>query len=455
MNDSRPVQTFLEACRLWVCDSYSSNMRYLAHRTGEDYALVSAAITLSSLPAMRDNSLRVALPTLVAGQVQIESVDKDSLLTILTDATSGIVNVDGMRLVLPREGEYRVQSATNERDRWFAPLQFQVFGRAPTMIGDLLPEVDDGLRHSSPPFDGLTDLASWLALRPPDAGYLSTITITVNPPVDIILDHSSLSANGLRLTLHAHPNFDIASIGLAVRAVPGPGLEGRRQVAKAVAWGDVREGRREGTADIALPRADSVLTMLMIGTGTVRRHWFPDPLKAANQRLVAVQQFDRDLRMIRSGLFDATDSAKFEAAVAALLFILGFSSAVQLETDSPDLIVSTPNGRLAILECTIRVADVASKIGKLVDRRRTLAKALQASNHVGVVAAVLVCRLPRDQIAAHATLIRSCGVILVASEELNDGLDRVRLPSDPDLLLNQSLQALASASPGDAGTDAL
>lgn len=183
--------------------------------------------------------------------------------------------------------------------------------------------------------------------------------------------------------------------------------------------------------------------MLMIGPDTVRRHWFLDPNKAANHRLVAVQEFDKDLRMIKQGLFDVPDGAKFEKAVAALGFLLGFAPMMQLETDSPDLVLATPRGRLAIVECTTRVADVVAKVGKLVARRGALARSLQASSYPSDLAVALVCRLPREQIVAHSDFIQSSGVILVAAEELNEALTRVRFRSDPDLMLSQAQQDLA------------
>ncbi|MGH9895545.1 MAG: hypothetical protein ACREA0_26885, partial [bacterium] len=258
--------------------------------------------------------------------------------------------------------------------------------------------------------------------------------------MDIIFDRCRLSADRLYLTLHAHPQFDVGQVHLAVRALPGEGLHGRRQVADHIVWHGVQEERREGVAEVELPKADSALTMLMIGADTVRRQWFVDPARAANHRLLAVQQFDKELRMIRQALFKSTDASRFETAVAALLFLLGLAPMVQLETDSPDLIVATPRGRLAIIECTTCVADIASKIGKLVDRRGALDKMLQAGSYATEVAAVLVCRLPKDQIAAHADTMRSHRTIIVAAEELAEGLDRVRFPFDPDLMLDQAQQ---------------
>jgi hypothetical protein len=203
-------------------------------------------------------------------------------------------------------------------------------------------------------------------------------------------------------------------------------------------------GRREGSATIALRNADAALVMLSVGSSTVRRNWFLDPTKARNNRLLAIQHFDKDLRMVRQAVLESADSAKFETGVAALLFLLGFSPAVQLETDAPDLVVTTPGGQLGIVECTTRIADFSSKLGKLVDRRGSLTKSLQASGHTANVVAAMICRLPRDQIAAHEGELRALNTILVTGEDLAAALERVRVPNDPDRLVAEALARMST-----------
>src|SRR5690606_14745229 len=107
----------------------------------------------------------------------------------------------------------------------------------------------------------------------------------------------------------------------------------------------------------------------------------------------ATQVFDKDIRMVRQAVLDSTDSARFELGVSTLLFLLGFSSAVQLETNSPDIIATTPGGRVVLIECTLRVADFSSKLGKLVDRHRMLLKTFEEGNHYAEVYGVLICSL--------------------------------------------------------------
>jgi hypothetical protein len=333
-----------------------------------------------------------------------------------------------------------------QRDRWFSDLHLQLIGdRAPLPTPLDIASIDNELRRSNPPFDGLTDVAAWLGLNHPRSDHMQpSIGIRISPPVDLIFPPSRLADDRLHLTLHAHPRFDVNRIGLSIRSSPGNRLESRKQVGKSeIKWKRVRNGRREGMAVIRLSQADSALAMLMIGDSTVRRQWFLDPAKATNNRLVAMQHFDKELRMLRQAVLEPSDAKSFELGIAALLFLHGFTPALPLETDSPDLVVTTPGGKLAIVECTTRIADCNSKLGKLVDRRGALSGALQASHHQAGVYAVLVCALPRHQIAMQAHELETHQVLLITKQELAAALDRVRIPRNPDEVLDAALARLA------------
>jgi hypothetical protein len=199
-----------------------------------------------------------------------------------------------------------------------------------------------------------------------------------------------------------------------------------------------------GIAQVHLDQADSALVMLMIGDSTVRRQWFLDQSKARNSRLVALQHFDKDLRMVKQAVFQTTDSERFEKGVAALLFLLGFSPVLSVETNAPDIVVTTPAGRLVVVECTTRIADFNSKLGKLVDRKGALSKALETSSHYSRVDAVLVCSLPRGQIVVDAADLDGHQVILITKQEIEAAFDRLRFPNNPDELLDQGVASLAA-----------
>lgn len=447
------LQTFLCAADKWICDGYSVDIRYLADIEGREVSIWDASVYLNPLPPPRDLSFHINTGRFAVGQIQRPGLKKSKLTSLLHQAAAGELAIEGGIARVEVEKTVDYWSEMVYRDRWYADLHLQVSGVTRSLPGGIeYAAIENALRKALPPFDGLADAAAWLGLSSPGTKMNPpSINIRVGPPVVLIFEGCRLDADTLTLTLHAHPKFDVRRVGLAVRTVPGDALNGRRQIGETIQWGRVKDGRRTGVAQVTLEQADSVLAMLMIEDMTVQRQWFIDPAKARNNRWIAVQHFDKDLRRIRDAVLDSQDSTRFEHGVAALLFLLGFTPSVQLESDAPDLVVTTPGGKLIIVECTTRIADFSAKIGKLVDRRGALTKQLAAAGHSAQVIAVLICRLPRDQIAAQADELRALNTVLVAGEDLTAAFDRVRLPHDPDALVQSAMDRLARGFPANMG----
>lgn len=394
----------------------------------------------------------ISTPDLVAGLHQA-SVTKEQAIAILKNATVGRLEVDKQTLGLALSEDLDIYSEMTHRDRWFSPLHLRVAARHASGPGaTLVAALDVALRRADLPFDGTEDLSKTLGLGADFTGARApAISLNILPPVDLELASTSLSDNLLTATIHAHSNLDLSEIGLALRAAPGEGLAARRQIGTMIEWGDPVGLLRVGKARVSMPNADSVLAMLTLGNFTVRRHWVIDPPKVRNARYLALAQFDADLRKIREALFESADSRKFEPAVGALLHMLGFAAAAPLETEAPDLVVATPSGQLVLVECTLKIADFATKVGKLVERRAALSKALAAANLPASVVAALVCRLPRDEIAASAKDLRNFNVLLFSEEDLISFLLKARFLSDPDALLREAMTSLfTTGSPEDA-----
>ncbi|NWF36435.1 hypothetical protein F3F93_06745 [Mariprofundus sp. KV] len=295
---------------------------------------------------------------------------------------------------------------------------------------------------NTPPFDGLDGLVTWLGLSDPFQSSNSTaISLRVLPPV--VITSCELLDNALSIALNAHSKFDHSKVSVAVFPFPGAGLSARQQVSSDFAWARAKSGIRSAEAQVDLDNADSVLVILLAGASMVARQWFLDPSKARNGRLLAVREFDKDLRMIRRAvLMQKDNSDAFEKGVSALLFLLGFSSMIPVERDAPDLVVMTPRGTIVLIECTYKITDFASKVGKLIHRKQSLLKSLEASGHHSRVEACLVCALPRESIGVDVEMLVRHKIVLITSEQLEVSFDRVHVVSDPDKLLEDALAQL-------------
>lgn len=426
---------FLLATGEWVCDAYAITLRYIVFKNdvGQRW-LADASIDVNPLPHSKDLRFEIEQAGISAGQIELNGQSRLQVLEILDLATRGTIAVNGEHYSLCIEDNLYFYSEMETQDRWFSDLHLQVIGsRSRSVINIDFVGIDNQLRRSSPPFDGLADVTAWLGLKTPRSTDVQpSIKIRVGPPVDIITELCGLTNNELTLVLHAHAELDVSNIGLAVRSVPGNALAGRKQAASQIKWNTEIAGRKEGIARITVEEADSSLVILMLGNETVRRHWFIDPGKARNSRLVATQLFDNELRRLQKVIFDNNDSKEFEKGIASLAFLLGFSSAQQVESDAPDLILTTPSGRIALVECTLKTADFSSKLGKLVDRRQALSKAFESNRHHAQIYAILICALPRDQIKHDPAELSNHSVALVTKEDLSAAFNQLRHPVDPD-----------------------
>ncbi len=432
------VDRFRSAAFNWLCDSYSVDIRYIVlNIDGQDF-IVSALIQMNPLPSTLDLGFKIGMAELSAGQCQFDGLSFPKVCSIIEDALKGKISVHGKQYALDAEKAYSYYSGIDARDQWFSDLNFKVSANTQKNFQHIdFASLDSMLRSGEVPFDGLTEMATWLGLpRPDEWNRNPSIDIRIAPPADLIFNESSLSGDQLKVVLHARPEFDEKKLKLSVRAHPGEGLLSRQLVSSRVCWVSIDGAHKEGVLLIDLKHADSVLVMVTIGAITVRRQWFSDPIKARNVRLVATRQFDRDLKMLRSAVLDAQDSTKFEIGINAIFFLFGCSASVQSETDSPDLIAVTPGGRIILVECTLKTADISAKIGKLVDRNIALKKNLSDSAHFTKTYAVLVCRSSRDQIAISDSQLMELEISLVTKDDLLLAFDRLNHLVSPDEILD-------------------
>lgn len=445
MNRQTTRDQFLKSADEWICDSYSLGVHYLATVEQSSINIIDASFFLYPLPPERIDNFAIKAGNLLAGREVFPALKKVDIIDRLSKAVNGILDVHGLQLTLQNSAELDYYSEIPSRDTGFSDLHLMVSGsRLPTVASSESGTTENELRLAIPPFDGMSDLCSWLQLS--DArtnGQTQSISLRVGPPVDIVFDETKVHENNLQLTLSAHPKFDTSRLVLAIREFPGKGIETRKQASDLISWKRNSKGRRSGVLNLELVNANSVLAMLMVSGRTVRRRWFDDPDKAVNSRYVATQLLDKDLKQLKLALLESTDSGRFEQGVASLLYLLGFSSAIQVETQAPDIIVTTPGGKLAIVECTTKISDFQNKLGKLVDRRNALMPKLEGTGHNLQVGAFLACGLPKAQIAVEERLLAQHQVTLLSRDDIGLAFDQLRTPISPDEMLDQAAARLA------------
>ncbi len=185
--------------------------------------------------------------------------------------------------------------------------------------------------------------------------------------------------------------------------------------------------------------------------------WVGDPATFPNALRMAHNAFDPDLEVLKRYLSEPKtskdrDARDFEIGIANLLFMLGFSVdplfGKPLE-DGPDLIATTREGHIALVECTTSaVIDNNGKLGKLVDRAEKLRADLKNAAHEHLrVLPIIVTPRPRTAVADVESAKR-IGVVVVAKEALETAIGSTIVPQDPDALFLRAWESVQTSVPG-------
>ena len=161
---------FLRAAKDWICDSCSIDIRYVAKRSDEGVHLLAASISVFPLLLTGDFNFSLDSGEILAGQVQLSRQKREDVLKIVNSAAEGLVEISGHVFALLSKRKYDYFSDLIYGDRWFSELHLQVNGNQDFSIQlshiDAC-KIDNALRQSNPPFDGLSDLTTWLGLKNP------------------------------------------------------------------------------------------------------------------------------------------------------------------------------------------------------------------------------------------------------------------------------------------------
>jgi hypothetical protein len=436
------LDLFKTAASQWLCDPYSIEIRYIARNTGDFNKLLACTVYFWPIGKLPSASLRVNSNQIIAGSEKLTDYALNDLKELLKNLENGKLIIGDLSLTLEAKRGLSFYTEMISNDRWFCDAHLKIKGDAQDPISSVeTASINSQLRLANPPFDGLSDLLGNLNLPNTLTSHQeSEIEIRISPPVDIRVDESTLSTGKFKLVMYAHPKLDIKNISLAIREFP-ESLSSRRQVASHVKWKIGRNGLQVGTLLIKTKNSFAVQAILMTGASTVRRQFFDDISKAPNRRLAIISCFDKDLKMLKRALNGDIDSDGFETAINSLAYLMGFSGSVMNEVDAPDIILSSPNENLVLVECTTRIKDFATKLGKLVDRKNALIASLKNSGDSRKVYSYLVCSLPRNQIAFEEKVLAKHKVVLLTKESLNSLLEQLKFPKDlEELLLDDEKQ---------------
>lgn len=429
------LELFKSASNEWLCDPYSVEIRYIGLKDKGFNKLLSCVVSFWPIGSSSSSNLRVTANQVIAGIEVLTDSSLEKISLILKNLEQGKLILEGLSLKLFAEHGLNYYSDMSSNDRWFCDAHLLIAGDPHDPLTPVeITKVNSTLRLNKTPFDGLSDLLNTLNIPDRLTSYQATqIEIRISPPIDIRTDESSLSTGKFNLTLHAHEKLITKNISLAIREFP-ENLTNRKQVASKIKWKTKENGIQHGRLQINANNSFAVQAILMHGTNTVRRQFFEDILKVPNRRLFTLSFYDKELKRLKNAL-SSNDSVQFETAINSLAYLLGFSGCVINASDAPDIILSSPDENIVIVECTTKISDFSSKLGKLVSRKNSLIKELKVLGDPRKVYSYLVCGSPKNQITINQKELALHKVTLITTELIDDVLNKLKFPQNLEQML--------------------
>jgi hypothetical protein len=450
------VKNFLEAIRPWEAGYQDNSFTYVAARLGssDEFILAQGMIWLRTAPSPIPFTFFES-SNVKAGHFKLSDIGK-TFHELIEDLARGSVVTPQGTLSFPRVPPSHKTSFTP-----LHPAALQSQSRLNVLkitgVAQLLASgpsvIDWELRSSAIPYDSTTELLQEYSL-----GGLFTDSITVEVIATSVMGFDGGSSKIVDETAHIvirlAKTLDTNKASVGYREF-NQGKVVKRGVLTGpqFAWTETEE-TQVGTCDLTVSKA-AILHCYATYNGVAQTHWFiSDPSTSQNARRVVVETFDPSLAILTEFLgrtrTRGQNARDFEVAVAWMFWMLGYST-IQLGStartqDFSDLVLVTPQGHLALVECTTGLLKAENKLANLVYRHATLRERLDQSNnrHLSLLP-IMVSPLPRAELQADLEQAERLGVLVIAREELDQIVQRTIISSNPDELFQEVLKRVQAA----------
>jgi hypothetical protein len=443
------IDSFLRTIQPWAATYTHSTITFVAFRYEGKLAILSARVRLSAR-LHRDLKSPLIADNLVAAEVPICG-DFEAVRALVMAATSESYLMMGPHVLWLLKDKTREYSAFHDSPsaphrNWsrFTDLDTLSLGgiRRQDLLANRLTELDrEVLPHG---YRGLGDLMSkWdFSLSSSDA---VTIVFAAQPVLRIS-DQSRLidRTAEVEIQIPSHLTTDLVTVTFADAASDGHTF--RRSIAgRELQWVKANNDRL-GKYTAQLP-APSILMCRALYSGALHdESQLFDPAALPNTRRTIVELADPELKRLRIPITNPKtnkDQNAFEAGIAVLLFMLGFDTVrvggVKQLSDAADIFATTASGRLLIVECTTALLDPKGKLEKLLVRVQEAKDRLRVGSAAFTpecVTGVVIIPKARGELGSVWTTADEHGVIILCRPEIEQALERTRLPPNADAVLD-------------------
>lgn len=454
-HSERQISTYFEAIVGWRAAYRVIRLHVLGARTDNILELVSARIVLD---VGGDIGLKAPFR---AGRVEAHQVLLNQDETDVQSVVRALASADGFHL--PGLGCLKLPSTE----------QVGIFVAPPTMlhpeglsagnrlavlsiggghVADLLsqPGADWLLKAADFPYDSVQELAIDYGLGTL-RGDRALLEVVARTAIEV-LSESSVTGTRASVGIWMASSLERARAKLGFRILHQGQVVNRGAIRGTdLIWSD-RDIAVVGVGSFEVPAGAVVQCIASYDGDAHHVQWRADPATFLNPRSAVLAMIDPSGSQIQSYLrpeMPARGKAAddFEAAIAWLLWALGFSAALfgthPKTRDAFDVIATTPRGDFLVVECTLGLLRSDGKLSKLGARAVNVRDSLAASNmkHVRVLP-VIVTAMTAEQVAADAGPAADLGVLVITREDLDEVQTELARFPDADSLFERGLRAV-------------
>ena len=310
--------------------------------------------------------------------------------------------------------------------------------------------LDWELKAAPTPFDGLHELLSYYAIG--EIAGPRCVFEAVAHNVAVVDAESTVSGTTANVKIRLVDGLPTERASIGYRVLVSREVVARDTVAGSDFKWELIDDLQVGSATIEVPSAAVVQCIACYNGVAQSTYWIADNANFQNPRRAAYETFDSGLSTLKDFLQITQGTAKkpqldLETGVSWLFWMLGFSGAhlgaTPKTSDAADLIVSTPNGSIAVVECTLGLLKTENKLANIVKRAEEVRERLQKSNngHLQVIPA-MVSSLTREKLAADLEQAEKLGVLVLSNESLVDGINRTMLIPNADQYYKDAIEVV-------------
>lgn len=456
----KDLQDFLGIIAPWKAAYAEARFAFIGVKRDGVTMVLQGQLLLGSGPALLTMQF-VETPSLVAGSYWLSDAEQD-FERVMERLVSSTLETPYGPVVLALNEREGMAAHINRQLETFAGTQRRITKlllvgaqRRPQLLDSYAASLE--LRETERPYSDIGELSQELMLGPYVDNNPASIEIRAINVAEVDLS-KKITGGRAELGIFVSHLLEREQCALGYRILVHGTATVRNRLGNAAFTWERREGRGHtplwyGLATIEVP-AGAILQCFASYAGHFQHDgWIGDPEMFPNARRMAHGAFDPGLKILRNYLYLSEEKPSrsqgardFEVGIGNLLFMLGFFIdplfGKPME-DGPDLIATTREGHIALVECTTSgVIDKEGKLGKLVDRAEKLRTDLKRAAHDHLrVLPVIVTPRPRDAVGG-AESAKSLGIVVLTKEDLEVAIERTMVPHDPDALFAQAWESV-------------